>query len=146
VIFFVFLRNQFIRKLSEQYMALQWKKKPSHVLGMPHSEFLVLACGCRSVLQLCLTLCDPVDCSMPGLPVPHFLPEFAQVHVHWVGEAIQPSHPLLSSSPFAFNLSQHQGLFQWVSSVNPCLYYLRFSRLCDDNKVNGICLIQFRLL
>ena len=57
-----------------------------------------------------------MDCNMPGLPVPHCLSEFAQVHVHWVSDAIQPSHPLPPSSPFAFNLSKHQGLFQWVSS------------------------------
>ena len=57
-----------------------------------------------------------MDCSMPGLPVPHCLSEFAQVHVHWVSDAIQPSHPLPPSSPFAFNLSEHRGLFQWVSS------------------------------
>ena len=68
-----------------------------------------------SVAQLCPTLCNPLD-SMPGLPVHHQLPELAQTHVHWVGDAIQLSHPLLSLSPPAFNLSQHQGLFQWVSS------------------------------
>ena len=61
-------------------------------------------------------LCDPIDCSMPGFPVLHHLPEFAQVHVHWVGDAIQPSHPLLPSSSSAFNHFQHQGLFQWVGS------------------------------
>ena len=61
-------------------------------------------------------LCDPVDCSMPGLPVYHQLSEFTQTHVHWVGDAIQLSHPLSSPSPPAFNLSQHQGLFKWVSS------------------------------
>ena len=65
-----------------------------------------------SVTQSCLTLCDPMDCSMPGLPVHHQLLEFTQTHVHCVGDAIQPSHPLLSPSPPAFNLSQHQGLFQ----------------------------------
>ena len=69
-----------------------------------------------SVTQSCMTLCDPMDCSTPGLPVHHQLPEFTQTHVHWVGDAIQPSHPLSSPSPPAFNLSQHQGLFQWVSS------------------------------
>ena len=56
-------------------------------------------------------LCDPMDCSTPGLPVHHQLPEFTQTDVHWVGDAIQPSHPLLSPSPPAFNLFQHQGLF-----------------------------------
>ena len=71
-----------------------------------------------SVTQSCLTLCDPMDCSTPGFPVHHQLPELAQTHVHWVGDDIQPSHPLLSPSPFAFNLSQHQGPFQWVGSLH----------------------------
>ena len=69
-----------------------------------------------SVTQSCLTLCDSMDCSMPGLPVHHQLLEFTQTHVHWVGDVIQPSQPLLSPSPPAFSLSQHQGLFKWVSS------------------------------
>ena len=69
--------------------------------------------ACRfSRAQSCLTLCDPVDCSTPGLPVHHQLPELAQTHVHRVGDAIQPSRPLSSPSPPAFNLSQLQGLFQ----------------------------------
>ena len=67
------------------------------------------------VTQLCPTLCDPMGCSMLGLPVHHQL-EFTQTHVHWVGDAIQPSHPLSSPYPPALNLSQHQSLFQWVSS------------------------------
>ena len=61
-----------------------------------------------SVAQSCLTLCDPMDCSTPGFPVHHQLLEFIQTHVHWVGDAIQPSHPLSSCSPPAFNLSQHR--------------------------------------
>ena len=69
-----------------------------------------------SVAQSSLTLCDPMDCSTPGLHVHHQLPEFTQTHVHWVSHAIQPSHPLSSPSPPTFNVSQHQGLFQWVSS------------------------------
>ena len=64
-----------------------------------------------SVAQSCPTLCNPMDCSTSGFPVHHQLPEFTQTHVHWVDDAIQPSHPLLSPSPPAFNLSQHQGLF-----------------------------------
>ena len=68
--------------------------------------------------QSCLTLCDPMKRSTPGLPVHHQLPESTQTHVHWVSDAIQPSHPLLSSSPPALDLSQHQGLFQWVSSLH----------------------------
>ena len=62
--------------------------------------------------QSCPTLCSPVDCSLPGFPVHHQLPELAHTHVHRVSDAIQPSHPLSSPSPPAFNLSQHQGLFQ----------------------------------
>ena len=69
---------------------------------------------CCSAAQSCLTLGDPTDCSTPGLPVLHRLPELAQTHVHWVSDAIQPSHPLSSPSSPAVNLSQHQGLFQWV--------------------------------
>ena len=65
--------------------------------------------------QLCPTLCNPMDCSTSGFPASHQLPELTQTHVHQVTNAIQPSHPSLSPSP-AFNLSQHQGLFQWVSS------------------------------
>ena len=64
------------------------------------------------VAQSCLTLCDPMNHSPPGLPVHHKLLEFTQTHVHWVGDAIQPTHPLLSLSPPALNLSQHQGLFK----------------------------------
>ena len=71
----------------------------------------VLGYQFSSVAQLCPTLCNPMDCSTPGLPVYHQLPEFTQTHVHPVGDAIQPSHPLSSPSPPAFNLSQHQGLF-----------------------------------
>ena len=68
-------------------------------------------CCCCSVAKLCLTLCDPMDCSMPGFSVIHYLLGFAQIRVHWVGDAIQPTHPLLPPSPFALNLSQHQTLF-----------------------------------
>ena len=70
------------------------------------------------VVQSCLTLYDPMDCSTPGLPVHHQLLEFTQTHVHRVGDAIQPSHPLLSPSPPAFNLSQHQGLFITYAYLN----------------------------
>ena len=67
-----------------------------------------------------------MDCSTPGLPVHHQLPEFTQAHVHWVSDAIQPSHPLSSPSLPAFNLSQHQGLFNWVSSSNQVARVLEF--------------------
>ena len=77
---------------------------------------MIQYCSC-SVSRLCQTLLDPMNCSTPGFPALHCLLEFAQTHVHWVDDAIQPSHPLLPSSPSppALN-SQHQGLFQWVSS------------------------------
>ena len=70
-----------------------------------------------SVTQSCPTLCDPMNCSTPGLPVHHQLPEPTQTHVHWVGDAIQPSHPLSSPSP-TFKFFQNQGLFLWVSSLH----------------------------
>ena len=69
-----------------------------------------------SIIQSCQTLCDPTDCSRSGFPICHQLLELAQTHVHWISDAIQPSHPLSSPSPPAFNLSQDQGHFQWVSS------------------------------
>ena len=69
-----------------------------------------------SVAQSCLTLCDPMNGSTPGLPVHHQLPESTQTHVHCVGDAVHPSHPVSSPSPPALNLFQHQGLFKWVSS------------------------------
>ena len=71
-----------------------------------------------SVTQSCPTLCDPMNCSAPGLPVHHLLPEFTQTHLHRVGDAIQPSHPLSSPFPPAPNPSQHQSLFQWVNSLH----------------------------
>ena len=70
----------------------------------------------HSVIQSCLTLCDSMDCRTSGFPIHHQLLEFAQTHVHWVSEAIQPSHPQSNPSPPAFNLYQHQGIFKWVSS------------------------------
>ena len=79
-----------------------------------------------SVAQSCPTLCDPMNHSMPGLPVHHQRPEFTQTHVHWVGDAIQPSHPLLSPFPPAPNPSQHQGLFQWVNSSHEVAKVLEF--------------------
>ena len=81
---------------------------------------------CCSVAQSCPILCDPMDCTMPGFPVLHHLPELAQIHVHWVSDAIQPSHALSSPSSPAFNLSQHQGLFQWVSSLHQVVKGLEF--------------------
>ena len=83
-------------------------------------QYVVLAA------QSCLTLCDPMDCSTPGLPVHHQPTEVTQTHVLRVGDAIQQSHPLLSPSPHTFNLSQHQGLFQWVGCSHKVAKVLEF--------------------
>ena len=85
----------------------------------PFSQF-------SSVAQSCLTLWDPMDCSTPGFPVHHQLPEPTQTHVHRMGDAIQPSHHLSSPSPPAFNLSQHQGLFKGFSSLYQVAKVLEF--------------------
>ena len=82
--------------------------------------------GC-SVAQSCPTLCNPMDCRITGFPVLHHLPKLAQTHVHWVRDVIQLSRPLLSPSPLAFYLFQHQGLFQWVSSSIRWPKYWSFS-------------------
>ena len=79
-----------------------------------------------SVTQLCPTLWDPMNHSTPGLPAHHQLPESTQTHVHWVGNAIQPSHPLSSPYPPTFNLSQHQDLYKWVSSSHQVAKVLEF--------------------
>ena len=96
-----------------------------------------------SVTQSCLTLCDPMDCSTPGLPVHYQLPESTQTHVQCVSDAIQPSHPLCSPSPPGFNLSQHQGLFHSVLRINwPKYWNFNFS-ISPSNEYSG--LITFRM-
>ena len=96
-----------------------------------------------SVTQLCPTLWDPMNCSMPGLPVHHQLPESTQIHVHRVGDAIQPSHP--SSSPSsALNLSQHQGFFKWISSSHQVAKVLEF-QLQHQSFQSHPGLISFRM-
>ena len=88
-----------------------WGRLPPQLLGAQLGVSFAL------VQLLSPTLCDPVNCSTPGFPVLHSLPELAQTHVHWVGDAIQPSHPLSPTFPPALGLSQHQGLFQWVGRL-----------------------------
>ena len=95
----------------------------SSVPGISQARILV---PFSSVAQSCSTLWNPMDCSMPGLPVHHQLLEFTQTHVLWVGDAIQPSHPRSSPSPPALNLSQHQGLFKWVSTLHQVVKVLQF--------------------
>ena len=90
--------------------------KEFEIAVLPWIIYNLLIFHFSSVTQFCLTLCNPMDCSTPGLPVHHQLPEFNQTHVHCVCGAIKPSHPLSSPSPPALNLSQHQGLFEWVRS------------------------------
>ena len=97
-----------------------------------------------SVTQSCPTLCDPTACSTSGFSVHHQLPDLAQTHVHCIGDAIQPSHPLSSPSTPAFNLSQHQGLFQWVSSLHQWPKYWSFSfSISPSNEYSG--LISWRI-
>ena len=79
-----------------------------------------------SITQSCPTLYDPMNCSTPGLPVHHQLLETTKTHVHWVIDAIQPSHPLSSPSPPALKLSQHQSLFKWISSLHQVAKVLEF--------------------
>ena len=104
----------------------------------------VLCYCCCSVTQSCPTVCKPMDCSTPDFPVLHHLAELAQTHVHRVGDAIQPSHLLSSPSPPALNLSQHQGLFQWVGSLHQVAKVLELQfQNSPSNEYSG--LISFRI-
>ena len=102
--------------------------------------FILILIPC-SVTKSCLTLCDPTNCSMPGFRVLHYLPEFALTHVHWVSDAILPPHPLSSLSPLSLNLSQHQGLFQWVRSSLQVAKVLEFQ--LQHQSFQGIFRIDF---
>ena len=95
-----------------------------------HNQNSIRSDQIRSVAQSCLTLCDPMNRSTPGLPVHHQLPEFTQTYVHRVSDVIQPSHPLSSLSPPAPNPSQHQSLCQWVNSLQ--------SWLCEGGQSTGV--------
>ena len=96
---------------------IQWSAFLFCLQSCDYEVFLVnFRAWFSSLTQLCPTLCDPMNHSTPGLPVHHQLPELTQTHVHWVRDAIQPSHPRSSPSPPALNHSQYQGLFKWVSS------------------------------
>ena len=109
-------------------------KSLSYAAWCPMSEKSLFHIFCPFLVALfssvqslsCVWLCNPMNCSMPGLPVHHQLPESSQTHVHLVGDAIQPSHPLSSPSPPALNLSQHQGLLKWVSSLHQVAKILEF--------------------
>ena len=107
-----------------------------------YHKFKELCPCCCSVAQSSSTLCDSMDCSMPGFPVLHSLLKSAQTHVHWVNDVIQLSHPLSPPSHSALILFQHQGLFQWVSSSHQVAKYWRFS-INPSNENSG--LISFRI-
>ena len=95
-------------------------------INIKHKWVLNRKIQCSSVADSCLTLCNPTDCSIPGFPVYHQLLELAQTHLHQSGDAMLPSHPLSSPSSPAFNFSQHQRLFQWVSSLHQVAKVLEF--------------------
>ena len=120
--------RQVLTKLNIFYYAIQ----PSQSLILTQISWKLCL-----VAQLCPTLCDPMDCSTPGFPIHHQLLEFTQTHVHCISYAIQPSHPLSSLSPPTFNLSQHQGLLQWVSIRWPKYWSFSFS-ISSSNEYSGL--------
>ena len=131
--------------MGSQRVGRDWVTFTSLHFTSPHSSLkspgYTIHCCC-SVTKSCPTLCDPMDCRTPGSPVLHYLLEFAQIHVHWVSDAIWLSHPLLPSPTFDFNLSQYQGFFQWVGSLYQALWSFSFSiRLSNEY----LGLIYFRI-
>ena len=103
-------KNPWVISQDSWFGAVAWPISARNAGMIIVSQVAVLYCC--SVSKSCLTLYDPMDCSILGFPVLHYLPKFVPSHAHWVSETIQPSHPVLTSSPLALNLSQHQGLFQ----------------------------------
>ena len=117
---------------------------PVHHQLLESTQTKLNICCCSSVAKSCLTFCDPMDCRTPGSPVLYYLSKFAQTHVYWVGDAIQPSHPLFPPPTPAFNLSQHQDLFQWVALHIRWPKYWSFSfSISPSNEYSG--LISFRI-
>ena len=134
-----------LRRLKFFYKHEAWHNKGLElsVSERPHRVLLGFIFVAQLLCQLLYpTLCDLRDCIRPGFSDLHCLLEFAQIHIYSVGNAIQPSHSLLPYSPFAFNFSQHQGLFQWVSSSNQVAKVLEFS-ISPSNEYSG--LISFRI-
>ena len=128
MIFQVFphLYFHWLKLLSLLHHALKFKPQNSHFYNPFKYVYKSTLALFSSVAQSRPTLCDPMNHSMPGLPVHHQLPESTQTHVHWVSDAIQASYPLSSPSPLALNLSQHQGLFKWISSSHQVAKGLEF--------------------
>ena len=119
--------RQDIASLPEQWGHSLPEPLPHPVVSANTETWVPMTFSFSSVTQSCLTLCDCMVCSTPGFPAHHQLAEIAQTHIRWVSEAIQPSHPLSSPSSPAFILSQHQGLFQGISSLNQVAKVLEFS-------------------
>ena len=124
-------RHQQIQTQTPAFTVPQISKLLTPVEGLLCSWALCLELGtekprCCSVAKSCPTLCDPMDCSTSGSSVLHYILEFAHILVYWVSDDNQPFHPLSTPSPFAFNLSQHQGVFQWVSSLHQVAKLLEF--------------------
>ena len=118
-----FKRNNAIQKVCIEIYSTPSNKKALTLIVWKYS---MVSVQFSSVTHSCPTLFDTMNCSTPGLPVHHQLPEFTQTHIHWVGDAIQPSHPLSSPSPPDPNPSQHQSLFQWVKSSHEVAKVLEF--------------------
>ena len=116
------LRSHMLGSTAKSFKKIEWKKKKAQYALLPIAWRFQFS----SVTQSCPTLCDPMNCSTPGLSIHHQLPEFTQTHVHRVSDAIQPSHPLSSPSPPAPTPSQHQSLFQWVNSSHEVAKVLEF--------------------
>ena len=128
-IFFLFLSTFVLEIISDLHRSCKDKQERPHVsfTQLLPMLFYIIMVQFSSVQSLSrVWLCDPMNCSAPGLPVHHQLPEFTQTHVHRVSDAIQPSHPLSSPSPPAPNPSQHQSLFQWVRSSHEVAKVLEF--------------------
>ena len=125
---YCYIRHFPFSSSSSQVCTLVLRRNTSWTLTVNHllHKYSLISIQFSSVAQLCPTLCHPMDCSTPGLPAHHQLLEFTQTHVHWVGDAIQPSHPLSSPSSPAFSLSQHQGLFKWIGSSHQVAKVLEF--------------------
>ena len=125
------LARKLVQQLSAAILCCLWKQKPLYpnlclIRFNQWQQKIFSEIQFSSFSQSCPTLCDPMNCSKPGLPVYHNLPEFTQTHIHRGGDAIQPSHPLSFLSPPVLNLSQLQGLFKWVSSSHQVAKVLEF--------------------
>ena len=135
-----------MKRLMEAHLCIFHRTRAS-VLAKSVFVVTLLKYCCCSVAKLCLTLCDPMDCSIPGFPVLHYLLEFAQTCVHWVSDVLQPSHTLPPPSPPAFSLSQHQGLFQWVGSSHQVVKVLELQlHIGPYNEDSGLTMNSKNLL